>query len=145
MAFIFTILFTPLTIYPHLLFTPIYYLPPFTIYPHLLFTPIYYLSIYPHLLFTPIYPHLPPFTIIPLYYFSGIKTHRKSFRGCIVSSKHYQSMSKMNEIRNSYVELEIFEKFASNTRQHYFTKFGKKPKIVIFRCLKNHFKIKIEI
>ena len=34
-ALIFTILFTPFTIiYPHLLFTPIYYLPPFTIYPH---------------------------------------------------------------------------------------------------------------
>ena len=78
-ALIFTILFTPFTIiYPHLLFTPIYYLPPFTIYPHLLLTPIYYLhpiKIYPHLLFTPIY-YLPPFTIYRhllftiIYYFN---------------------------------------------------------------------------
>ena len=128
-GFFFLYYYTPFTNYPHLLLTPIYYLPPFTIYPHLLFTPIYYLppfTIYPHLLFTPIY-YLPPFTIYrhllftviyylpplleyPFYYFSGIKTHRKSFRRFIFSSKHSHLMSKMTEIRNSYVE--IFKKFA---------------------------------
>ena len=103
----------PFTVYPHLLFTPIYCLPPFTVYPHLLFTPIYYLppfTIYPNLLFTPIY-YLPPFTIYPhllLYYFSGITTHRKSFRRFIFSSKH--SHSNMTGIRNSYVV--ILKKFA---------------------------------
>ena len=33
-------------------------------------------------------------------------------------------MSKMKGIRNSYVE--VFKKFARNTRQHCYTKFGKK-------------------
>ena len=104
--------YTPFTNYPHLLLTPIYYLPPFIIYPHLLFTPIYYLppfTIYPHLLFTIIY-YLPPLLYYPFYYFSGIKTHRKSFRRFIFSSKHSHLMSKMTGIRNSYVE--IFKKFA---------------------------------
>ena len=78
-----------------ILLYPLYYLPPFTIYRHLLFTLIYY---------------LPPLLIYPLYYFSGIKTHRKSFRRFIFSSKHSHLMSKMTGIRNSYVE--IFEKFA---------------------------------
>ena len=110
------LIFTPFTIYSHLLFTAIYYLPPFTIYPHLLFPPF---TIYPHLLFTPIY-YLPPFTIYPhlllypLNYFSGIKTHRKSFRRFIFSSKHSHLMSKMTGIKNSYVE--ILKKFALNTR-----------------------------
>ena len=81
-AFIhFILYYTPFTIYPHLLFAPIYYFPPFTVYPHLLFTPINYLilfTIYPHLLFTPIY-YVPPFTIIPplllypLYYFRALR------------------------------------------------------------------------
>ena len=96
--------YTPFANYPHLLLTPIYYLPPFIIYPHLLFTPIYYLP-----LFT-IYHHLPPLLLYPFYYFSGIKTHRKSFRRFIFSSKHSHLMSKMTGIRNSYVE--IFKKFA---------------------------------
>ena len=52
-------------------------------------------------------------------------------------------MSKMTEKRNSYVE--IFKKFASNTRQHCYTKFGKKRKIVIFKRLKNHVKNELEI
>ena len=52
-------------------------------------------------------------------------------------------MSKMTRIRNSYVE--VFKKFAQNTRQHCYTKLGKKPKIAIFRCLKNHVKIELEI
>ena len=34
-------------------------------------------------------------------------------------------MSKMTGIRNSYVE--VFKKFAQNTRQQYNTKFGKNP------------------
>ena len=52
-------------------------------------------------------------------------------------------MSKMTGIKNSYVE--VFKKFAQNTRQHCYTKLGKKPKIAIFRCLKNHVKIELEI
>ena len=52
-------------------------------------------------------------------------------------------MSKMTRIKNSYVE--VFKKFAQNTRQHCYTKLGKKPKIAIFRCLKNHVKIELEI
>ena len=35
-------------------------------------------------------------------------------------------MSKMTEIKNSY--LEVFKKFAENTREHCYTKFGKNPK-----------------
>ena len=93
--------YTPFTINsnllftPPLLFTPIYYLPPFTVYRHLLFTIIYYLT---------------PLLLYPFYYFSGIKTHRKSFRRFIFSWKHSHLMSKMTGIRNSYVE--IFKKFA---------------------------------
>ena len=49
----------------------------------------------------------------------------------------------MIKIKNSYVE--VFKKFAQNTRQHCYTKLGKKPKIAIFRCLKNHVKIELEI
>ena len=52
-------------------------------------------------------------------------------------------MSKMTRIKNSYVE--VFKKFAQNTRQHCYTKLDKKPKIAIFRCLKNHVKIELEI
>ena len=96
--------YSPFTNYPHLLLTPIYYLPPFIIYPHLLFTPIYYLPPFT------IYHHLPPLLIYPFYYFLGIKTHRKSFRRFIFSSKHSHLMSKMTGIRNSYVK--IFKKFA---------------------------------
>ena len=49
----------------------------------------------------------------------------------------------MIKIKNSYVE--VFKKFAQNTRQHCYTKLDKKPKIAIFRCLKNHVKIELEI
>ena len=52
-------------------------------------------------------------------------------------------MSKMTGIRNSYVE--VFKKFAQNTCQHCYTTFGKKLKIAIFRCLKNHVKIEFQI
>ncbi len=52
-------------------------------------------------------------------------------------------MSKMTGIKNSNVE--VFKKFAQNSRQHCYTKLGKKPKIAIFRCLKNHVKIELEI
>ena len=91
--------YTPFTNYPHLLLTPINCLPPFIIYPHLLFTPIYYLPPFT------INHHLPPLLLYPFYYFSGIKTHRKSFRRFIFSSKHSHLMSKMTGIRNSYVEI----------------------------------------
>ena len=37
------------------------------------------------------------------------------------------------------------KKIAQNTHQHCYTKLGKKPKIGIFRCLKNHVKIELEI
>ena len=50
-------------------------------------------------------------------------------------------MSKITRIRNSYVE--VFKKFAQNTRQHCYTKLGKKPKIAIFRCLKNRVRIEL--
>ena len=52
-------------------------------------------------------------------------------------------MSKMTGIKNSNVE--VFKKFAQNSRQHCYTKLGKKPKIAIFRCLKNHVEIELEI
>ena len=67
--FLYYYIYTPFTNYPHLLLTPIYYLPPFTIYPHLLFTPIYYLPSFTIVL-TPFYS-LPPFTIYPLLLFFG--------------------------------------------------------------------------
>ena len=91
-----------------------------------------------------------PWFLYILYYYTlftnflGIKTHGKSFRRFILSSKHSKhSMSKMTGIRNSYME--VFKKVAQKTRQHCSTKFGKKPKITIFRCLKNYVKIKLEI
>ena len=49
----------------------------------------------------------------------------------------------MTGIKNSNVE--VFKKLAQNSRQHCYTKLGKKPKIAIFRCLKNHVKIELEI
>ena len=52
-------------------------------------------------------------------------------------------MSKMTGIKNSNVE--VFKKFVQNSRQHCYTKLGKKPKIAIFRCLKNHVEIELEI
>ena len=123
-----------------ILFTPIYYITPVYYLSYLLFTPINYLS---YLLFTPIY-YLPPFTIsiyphLLLYPFTvtllflGIKTRPKYLIGHILSLKHSNSTSKMKRIKISYVE--VFEKFEQNTRQHCFTKLGKKPKITIFRCL----------
>jgi len=86
-------------------------------------------------LYSPYY--LPPFTVFR-HYDSPKVVKRAYFK-----FKHSNSISKMKRIRNSYVE--DFKKIAQNTRQHCYTKLGKKPKIAIFRCLKNHVKIELEI
>jgi len=42
----------------------------------------------------------------------------------VEATKYSNSMSKMTGIKNSYVK--VFKKFAQNTRQHCYTKLGKK-------------------
>ena len=46
--------------------------------------------------------------------------------------KHSNSLSKMTGIRNSYVEVFNFKKFAQNTSQHCNTDFGKNTYVILF-------------